>query len=192
MNPKRESYIPTTCSTCGMQLKAKPKYAGRALRCPKCKSTNVVPFEVGADGGARAPNQGDGPSSAAPVAAPVAPLVGKRSGNVPQIDDLCRNIYRCFEDAFTRAQSVLADVALTDEKRERELVRIKRDLSASMRQEVVKGKEALAENLTKLEDHPMGKSAAVKAQLEEAQWQVRGYEMFARCVFDLKPQTNGQ
>jgi len=44
MDSKHDERIEVSCTTCGRLLKAKKKYAGQSLRCPKCKAMNMVPF----------------------------------------------------------------------------------------------------------------------------------------------------
>jgi len=202
-----------TCSTCGIELRAKKKHAGRSMTCPKCKAQNTVPFGdmekalgVKAEKGVAAAEdllskaleggdkkEEDEPplgGSGGPSGAQTATIAGLDQ-NIQEIENLLRSVYRVLEDCFARAQSILKDPALNAEKKEAELVRLRRDLAGGMRNEVSKTQATIDEKVDKLRNHPMSKSAKVMAQLKETEQVQAAYTLFAKCVFDVKPQENG-
>lgn len=201
MESKHHERIEVTCTTCGRSLKAKKKYAGQSLRCPKCKAMNMVPFGhvegihkldtgLAAAEAALSKVTGDpGGPSAGPSNGPA--LVGSVSKNIPEIDNLLRSMYKCFEDEFARAQNVLFDVALNAEKKEAELVRVRRDMMGGTREHVLKTQKEIEDRVEKLRTHPMAKSVNVKTQLEEAIQHQSAFQLFAKCVFDIKPKADG-
>lgn len=210
---EKKDRVYITCSTCGLELRAKKKHAGKSMTCPKCKARNTVPFGdidralgAKADTGVSAADdllskaldssgkdEDDEPplgGSGGPSGAQASSIVGL-SKNIKEIEDLLRNIYRNFEDCFGRAQNILKDTALNDEKKEAELIRVRRDLAGGMRDEVTKTKATIDEKVEKLRNHPMSKSATVLAQLKESEQLQSAYSLFAKCMFDMKPQGNG-
>lgn len=204
MSNRDDDRVDVTCTTCGRQLKAPKRYAGQSLRCPKCKAMNMVPFgdvngidragpvEKGLAAAEAALRKASG-ESAGPSAGPAGSpgLVGAVSKHVPEIDTLLRSVYKCFEDGFVRAQNVLSDPALNVEKKGAELVRVKRDIAAGVRDHVLKAEKDIAEKVGKLRSHPMAKSVSIKAQLAEASMHQVAFGLFAKCVFDVKPQGEG-
>ena len=210
---EKKDRIYITCSTCGIELRARKKHAGKSMTCPKCKARNVVPFGdinkalgVKTEKGVAAAEdllskalesagkeEDDEPplgGSGGPSGAQTASVVGL-SQDIKEIEDLLRSIYRKFEDCFARAQNILKDPALNDEKKEAELIRVRRDLAGGMRDEVGKTRTAIDTKIDKLRNHPMSKSAAVLAQLKEAEQVQAAYALFAKCMFDAKPPGSG-
>ena len=189
--------IETHCTSCGALLKAKLKYAGRSLRCPKCKGVNMVPFSLDDSGSVVAKPRPSSSVPRGPVDSPggpsngIKPLdvdlgAGRHAAKIAELDNLLRSIYKCFEDAFERGQNVLSDVGLTPEKKEGELLRVRRDLAAAMRSTLVGGLKSMQDKAVALGNHPMADSASVRAQREETEAALEGYRIFAKCMFDLK------
>ena len=210
---EKKDRVYITCSTCGLELRAKKKHAGKSMTCPRCKARNTVPFgdidkalgakaEKGAaaaddvlskafeSGGKDKDDEPPLGGSGGPSGAQASSIVGL-SQDIKEIEALLRSIYGKFEDCFARAQSILKDPALNDEKKAGQLVRVRRDLAGGMRDEVAKTKATIDEKVEKLRNHPMSKSAAVLAQLKESEEVQAAYVLFAKCMFDVKPQGNG-
>lgn len=188
-----DNRIRTACKNCGMTLKAKKKYAGRTLKCPGCGTPHMVPYAIDDDGvlaGRRAADEesSDAIKGIKPIdlsdfnAKPKVQV----AGNVPAIDNLLRSVYRCFEDGFQRGQAILADVGLNDEKKERELMSARRDLTRGMRDAVSEHLKNAQEKVHKIETHPMARSATLQTELEQARAELEGYKLFVKCFFDFK------
>ena len=183
------------CTSCGALLKAKLKYAGRSLRCPKCQASNTVPFTLddrgkivaksGPGAGPSGPDGGIGGIAPLGIDTASAPMV-KQIRHIPELDSALRSIQRCFEDAFDRGQGVLTDVGLNREKKEAELMQVRRDLATSMKNVLVNGLKGLQERTLALKTHPMAESLAIKEKLEETEAALDYYRIFAKCMFDLK------
>ncbi len=189
-----EERIRIHCTNCGALLKAKMKYAGKALKCPRCKTVNMVPYTIN-EGDVDAPQVESAPPTNPAGAAGIRPLDGgivlkpkaRILGKVPEIDNLMRSIFRCFEDGFERGQNILSDVGLNNEKKEMELMRARRDLTAAMRMALINSHKKLEEKVEKLRNHPLAASASVKAELEQAEADLEGFRLFAKCFFDFRP-----
>ncbi len=191
-----DNRIRTACKNCGMTLKAKKKYAGRTLKCPGCGTPHMVPYAIDDDGGilaSRRAGAAEEESSDAIKSIKPIDLTGfsakpkvQVAGNLASIDNLLRSIYRCFEDGLQRGQAILADVALSGDKMERELLSARRDLTQGMRDAVREHLKNAQEKVHKIETHPMARSATLQAELEQARAELEGYKVFAKCFFDFK------
>lgn len=189
MVPPDDGYIRIRCKECGKKLKAKKEFAGQMFTCRVCKTSNVLPFldGAGAQDDSAAPVQATG-SDGTPVSpiteARWSPDVRCRAANIPEIDTLLNSIFRCYRDAFERAQNTLSDSELSPEKQQAAIRKAKLDRDVAARSLVIKGRDSIDARIAKLRNHPMSKSSTLREQLNEAIRQRAAYQVFAEHFFD--------
>jgi len=185
---KDDGYIRIRCKECGKKLKAKKSYAGQMFTCKVCKTINVLPF-VDGEGGAA---DGEAPPAIGSDGTPIDSVPGgkwkpnfKTSGlRIAALDDLGHALLRSQQDAFARAQSVLTSADLDADQQKMELYRIRRDRDVKEKELIERTRRQLRDAVTRLQEHPMAKSVAIREQLQEAVRQYSAFVNFAECLFE--------
>ena len=185
---KDDGYIRIRCKECGKKLKAKKSYAGQMFTCKVCKTVNVLPF---VDGEGHAAD-GETPQAIGSDGTPIESVPGdkwtpdfKTSGlRIAALDDLVHALLRCQQDAFVRAQNVLTNADLSGDEQKMELFRIRRDREAKEKDLIERTRKELRDTVTRLREHPMAKSVAIREQLQEAVRQYSAFVNFMECLFE--------
>ena len=192
MSHKDDGYIRIRCHECGKKLKARKEHAGQMFTCKACKTVNVLPFVIEADGTTQAPDQAVLPdvssaaSSEAVAAGTWAPQVKGQHTQIAEITSLLHAVCRCYQDSFSRVQNLLADPGQDEQAQRNALVEVKRDGSAEVRRAIRNSLDAMASSLAKLQSHPQAESPRMQEQIAEAIRQQRAFRLFVETVLGFK------